>query len=53
MTSNSLIKMYLDLLRKGELPKDPEKINEDQKIQIRAGILKKKWWKEDLTAQEK
>jgi hypothetical protein len=48
MKTESLIKMYLDMLRKGVLPKDPNKADEDQKLMIRAGILKKWWFKKDM-----
>jgi len=51
MKTESLIKLYMDLLRKGELPKDPHKISEEQKLMIRADILKKKWWKEDQVSK--
>jgi hypothetical protein len=52
MKIESLIELYKDMLRRGELPKDPQKVTEDQKLQIRAGILKKRWWKEDREAEE-
>lgn len=51
MKTESLVQLYLEMLRKGELPKDPHKVNEDQKIQLRAEILKKKWWKEDQVSK--
>lgn len=48
MKTESLIQMYLKMLRKGVLPKDPNKANEDQKLVLRTSILKKKWFKEDM-----
>ena len=47
MKTESLVQLYLEMLRKGELPKDPHKVNEDQRITIRSEILKKKWFKEE------